>query len=161
MKEKRKLRFIEGKRTLTTYRRFKKRFPTSIFEGKRKYKSVSEIEFTEFRKLRKKKIKKEIPEELPEKRIRKQIVLNMRSDDEPYAMSVRAITINPGITEEGLKLAILETLREINIDLSKFYRKEFGFEAREIPEQEDRRLNDFRVHIEILIRREPPINFIK
>jgi len=35
-----------------------------------------------------------------------------------------------------------------------------GIEIEEIAPREDLRLNDFRVHIEVLVKRNKPINFI-
>jgi hypothetical protein len=109
-----------------------------------------------------KKPKKEIQEELiEERRFRKQVVLNFRSGEEPYAVSIRAITINPEITERGLLIAVQETKSELDINFENFTSRYLGFEETEIPSSEDTRLNDFRVHVEVLIRKGRPINFIK
>lgn len=105
--------------------------------------------------------KKEVQKTLiTRKRIRKQVVLNLRSHDEPYAISIRAITINPIITENGLKIAVNDGLKRSGYKLRDFYQKRYyGLEETEISNEEDKRLNDYRVHIEILIKKNRPINY--
>lgn len=163
---KKKLRIVDGTRTLTTRYRFKKRFPTSVYNRSSKQYEIKSLEqFKIIKSSRKKRQKKEKvfkkQHQVPIKRMRRQVVLNMRSSQEPYAASIRAITINPEITNTGLKLAIIETLREVQIDINEFETKTFGYEYVEIPPSEDKRLNDYRVHVEVLIKRNKPINFIK
>jgi len=164
MKEKRKLRIVNGQRTLTTYRRFRKRFPRT--EGINYNRHTRKYETTKVYKREKrviyKKPKKEIQREIiREKRIRKQVVFNFRSSGEPYALSIRALTINPEITERGLQMAVAEVKRSLDIDFKIFSARYLGFEQTEISSSEDKRLNDYKVHIEVLIKRNPPINFIR
>ena len=167
MTEKRKLRIVRmtsGKevRTLTTYRKFKKKYPAIYDRKARKYsETIKQVPKQTERIPTKKKTRKEEQARLIPEKIRKQVVLNLRSHEDPYAVSVRALTINPEINQTGLKMAIIETLNELNMPLEQFWKKEFGYEQARIPEQEDKRLNDMKVHVEIFIRKQQPINFIK
>ena len=159
IKERRKLRVIGTKRTLTTYRKFRKRFPKEEIFYNRHTRKYQRTEFI----IREKPRKRIREEEIPTRRIRKQVVLNLRSENSVIAaVSIRAITLNPEITERGLKIAIMEIFKELDFKEEDFYHKSyFGYEDAEISSSEDRRLNDYKVHIEVLIKRNPPINFTK
>jgi len=108
------------------------------------------------RVVRKKKIPipiKEVPK--PLKRIRRQIAQNFKSSEPPYFVSVRAITINPEITQRGLVIALLQGKRnlekETNINLSLMTSEHIGLAEQEIPITEDKELNDMKVHVEVFI----------
>lgn len=90
---------------------------------------------------------------VPARRIRKQAVINFRSDEAPYFVSIRAITINPDITERGLLMAINQVKSRLEYNLRLFSAQYLGYEAKAIPSSEDKQLNDFKIHIEVLIKR--------
>lgn len=92
-------------------------------------------------------------------------MFNKKLHDEPYYISVRAMTLNPDITERGLRIAIIEIIGEINkssnynIDVSN---DDFeGLSAQEITSNMDKALNDYRVHVEILIKKNSPIYLVR
>jgi hypothetical protein len=103
---------------------------------------------------------------IPEIRIRKQVVANFRPNFDDYdesiggigAISIRAITINPEYNEVGLKMAIEEVKREIElregIKLYNFQQRYYGLEIVKIPSSEDIRLNDNRIHIEVFVNKQ-------
>ncbi len=173
MKRKQRIIFQNGKliKTRRSYYQFKKAFPNRYYDRSNKVYIIPFIPVNESllivrRKKRKfQEPKKEIQQAIiQEKRFRKQIVLNLRSNSEPYAVSLRAITINPQIDRNGLILAIKEIIKSLNWDLNEFHQRRMspsvGIEIEEIAPREDLRLNDFRVHIEVLVKRNKPINFI-
>ena len=169
--EKRKKRTVtltDGKKvtTVRTYRNFRKFLKQKkisyVYSRKKKVYSETLREVpTVQKKIIPKKKKKVFLEAPPIKRIRKQVVLNYRSSEEPYAVSIRAITINPEINERGLLIAVQETMSEIGINLENFSKRYLGFEEALIPNSEDRRLNDLRVYIEIFVRKEKPVVYVK
>lgn len=185
MKEKRKLRIIyeyksgenpKQVRTVTTYRKFKKRFPESVYFRTRINKEIlkntyDNQKFSE-RALTKPKAEREYKRQIQEqeeeqeeinynKRIRKQVVINYRSDSEPYSVSIRAITLDPEMTERGLLMAVQEIQTQLDINFEYFSSRYAGFEQTEIPKDEDKRLNDMKIHIEVQIKKNPPINFTR
>lgn len=138
--------------------------PTSKIGNRYVYSKPSQIEYQEpiVRRKKVKRIKREKQTYLEDRRIRRGITFNGRSYEEPYAFSITAITINPAITETGLKLAIIETLKEYKFDIDSLWKKEFSIHRETLlGTNEDNSLNDFRVHITIQIRRENPIYLIK
>lgn len=106
----------------------------------------------------KKKVRKEVQTEIiKDFKIRKQVVLNFRSHEEPYYISIRAITINPDINEKGLLLAVKETLNNLSYNLTGFSRSYYGIEKTRIPYSEDKRLNSGKVYVEVWIKRNKPL----
>lgn len=107
------------------------------------------------REVRRRKIKVPVVVELPAKRIRIQMAQNFKADAPPYFVSIRAITINPIITQRGLSLALIQGKRKIqieeNINLTAMQTEYIGLEKTEIPSTEDRKLNDLRIHVEVFI----------
>lgn len=92
---------------------------------------------------------------IPKKRIRKQQVLNFRrTRKEPYFISIRAITINPDISSRGLMLAVKEVAnslyKEYKLDT---YHSYIGGEAVELGTNEDKILNDGKIHIEVFVHK--------
>lgn len=89
------------------------------------------------------------------KRIRRQVAQNFKADVPPYFVSIRAMTINPIITQKGLNLALLQGKRKIqieeNINLTAMQTEYIGLEMVEIPPIEDRKLNDMKIHIEVFL----------
>ena len=101
--------------------------------------------------------KREVQREIsvPKERIRKQVAINYRMNEEPYFISIRALTINPEITERGLKMEVISARNKLEgqgIRLSQLD-GQFGYESRKIAPSEDRSLNDMKVHVEIYIKR--------
>lgn len=173
MKEKRKLRLIrttEGEeiRTITTYRKFRKRL---ILEG---------LEFYIYDRKRRtyQETLKEIPEEEykeqehkfepPEHRIRRQVTVNYvdrkQSETGLIFLSIRALTINPDYEEDGLKMAVEEQKRileqQAGIKLSEYTYYYNGLEIEEIAKGEDNILNDGRIHIEIFYNGEVQSTYV-
>jgi len=171
MKEKRKLRLLEGDiRTLRTYKNFRKEYPDFIYDRKKKiYLEPAELRIRVYKRKQKKpeviavierKPKREIQRELIKGRIRKTVVLNLRSYEEPYAVSIKASTINPDINEDGLKAVVLETFRNSKYYGIEWYKKQIGYEPpSELGSGEDTRLNDGGIWITVQERMNPPVNF--
>lgn len=127
---------------------------------------------TKKERIQKTKRKEQRVKEIPE-RVRKQRVINYRSDMSPYYLSIRVVTINPEINETGLLLAINELKNDLQnqsiylrakkhsvmIDFNNLVpeRSSIGSESKVIPTSEDRILNDGRIHYEILVENNPPI----
>lgn len=122
---------------------------------------VAKREKNRRKRARRKQRREKVVVEIPQKRIRKQVVLNFRSDEDPYYISIRAITINPEINETGLLIAVKETMSELHFDFSAFTKRYLGFSAQEIPKNVDTTLNDGRVYVEVFIKRDKPIIFKK
>lgn len=109
--------------------------------------------------LRKKRKEKEVitikTKPIKGLRIRKQLVQNFTSDNPPYYVSIRAITINPNITEKGLRMALLQGRRKFqnteNVNLNLMNTEYYGLEQTPIPDSEDIKLNDGRIHIEVFV----------
>lgn len=137
----RRLRIVAGKRTLTTYSRFRKRFPKKFFLYNRRTKTYEEFEVFE---------QIEIPPEppvKPEKRTRVQKALNTK-----YNMSLRAIGFN-NQTEEELDAAIDEFMFSNDNLLNASWSDE-GFERTEIDAREDIGLSQDKITMELNIRGE-------
>lgn len=174
--EKRKKRIVElqnGNKlvTIKTYKRFRKELKQKeiVYNYNRKTKLYIQTfgPYTPEPKTKRVRHKKEIQEELVFEedeelsRIRKSVVLNLRSYDEPYAASIKATTINPDVTEEGLKIAVMEVYNSSELSNIPWYEKKIGFEPpTELGTNEDSRLNDGSVWITTQIRKETSINFI-
>lgn len=101
-------------------------------------------------------------------RIRKQYVIDLRRGSRRGVkgkkgsigyISVRAITINPAINKEGLKIKAREILNSLNLNLHSFQYAVEGYSEQPITAQEDKRLNDYKVHVEILENKNRPVNF--
>lgn len=108
-------------------------------------------------KLEKVKYKPEKEKEISitEARVRRQVALNFVNRDALDSglvfVSIRAITINPVYTSEGLKIAIREAVKlfeEEYTGLREYESSYTGIELKEISPQEDRLLNDMGVWIE-------------
>ena len=84
----------------------------------------------------------------------------MRSSEEPYYCSGRAITINPEITQRGLRMAVIETLNKVGINPKDFDTATWGSSSQKVPSIMDVSLRDNRIHIEIFIKKLPPERFI-
>lgn len=112
---------------------------------------------------------------IPRIRIRKQICYNFKNSREPYAVSIRAITINPAINERGLNFAVREIIS--NLDRTEYFSQtkghsillDFsalsvdsysGLEETEIAYSEDISLNNMKVHIAVKIEQDREVNFI-
>lgn len=124
------------------------------YQKQKHFKARVQISNIEIKKSQRKKVEKDF--KAPAKRVRKQVAINYRSDEQPYFISIRAITINPDVSERGLLIAVREArskLQGTGINLSNMDSHYTGYEQKEIPSSEDKILNDYRVHIEILIRK--------
>lgn len=109
----------------------------------------------ETEKEKRKRIEEEKLPPPEEGRIRRTFAINFRSSDEPYFISIKAITINPAYTEKALSIIAYKYKQRIedvfNIDL----RRMDGYTATEKPvilgTGEDKALNDYKIHTEIFI----------
>lgn len=137
---------------------------------KREVQLKKEIKQTRVKRVKKEsKLKEKVKErreiEVPKIRIRKQVVINFRSHEAPYFFSIRAITINPEIDERGLKVAVMEVARSIasnrDFDLSNFKAQYLGYETKQISSNEDRFLNDMKVHIELMVKKTVVARFVR
>lgn len=128
----------------------------------------------EIKKPKEKKEKKTRQKKITKPRIRKQKVANFRSREDPYYISIRVITINPEITDRGLLMALRKLMKRFDgkniyltnknysaeIDFDNFnnnIKSSVGTERQKISVNEDRILNDGKIHYEILIGRNKPI----
>lgn len=171
-KEKRKKRIIEledGSQivTLTTYWKFKKRLESEgIYRTaySRKTGIYSEIQVTvkelQEKKPKRKKKEQEAPKKpVKEKRIRKQTAMNFINRDADDSgeefISIRAITINPAVEKRAMLLAIKELMHETEVLYGVRFRdyeaSYVGLEEEEIGEDEDRKLNDYKIHLELFM----------
>jgi len=118
------------------------------------------------RKYDKKRIKETGIKKIPEERIRKQKALNLIGNDEPYYMFLKVSTINPNITERGLSQALALLMKKYQgktvylekknhsttIDFNIMNEKnKVGTEKTRIGKNEDRILNDMKIHYEVKI----------
>ena len=143
---------IKRKKHKIKKRRIKPPIPTPPKIKKRKPKKKKEVE---------KEIEEEIEEEIPSLISRRQIVLILRGEKEPYAMNIRAITTNPNYEERALKSFCLETLKELGFSISHFSKRQWGHSNQAIPSSKDEILKRGNVLMEVLIKRNSPIYFIK
>lgn len=108
---------------------------------------------------------------LPKTRRRKQKAINFKNNTDPYYVSIRVITINPEVTESGLKQALIRIMRKyqgrniylqqknkyITIDFKSYYQEsvktEMGSENIIIGNYEDMTLNDLNIHYEVIIEK--------
>lgn len=125
----------------------------------------------------KERIVRRIPRETQQRiisgrRIRKQVVLDYKrkvdnNSDRPSIgyISIRVMTINPNISERGLKIVLMEAKRrferENKFDLKGYQENYRGFENREIATNEDRLLNDGRVHVIIMVGNKITTRYIR
>lgn len=105
------------------------------------------------RRYKKARTEKRKTTTIPVKRIRKQVTINYRLETEPYYISIRAITINPEITDRGLFLTIIPYKNRIDEQYNIKGKGYIAYETKPIPQSEDKQLNDMKVHIEIFIKR--------
>lgn len=141
---------IDGKkkRTYRSYYYFKKLYGNYYFNRKtRVYLKGKQLK--EQIKAKEKQIKKR---QIIKERIRKQVAINYRLREEPYFISIRAITINPDITEKGLLLVVRKYHQQFQKQFDMPMGYYTGYETKKIPNSEDTRLNDYKIHIEILIK---------
>ncbi len=105
---------------------------------------------------------KNIKNPLFSKRMRKQAVLNMRGNEDPYYASIRAITLDPSITYGGLKIVVMDFYRKFkrDYDLDSLRERGWGYSDQEIPNGTDKSLDDGRIHVVFQIKKETPVNFI-
>lgn len=124
------------------------------YQKQKHFKARVKISNIRVEKKNLKKVKKEF-KTIPTQRIRKQVAINYRADEEPYFISIRAITINPDISERGLLIAVKEARQraQLNYEISHMSSHYTGYETKVIPASEDKILNDYKVHIEILIKK--------
>lgn len=163
MAEKKKLRIVNGKKTLTTYKRFRKRFKSASYDRKsKKYTSFTPELRIKRRRIKRRAVRQETepPRPINRERIRKQVAINFRSNEDPYFISVRAITINPDIGERALLIAVKETIQRKGYNLSGFSSKYTGYSYQKIPSSVDRSLNDERIHVEVMIKKGRPEIYI-
>lgn len=163
VKERRKKRITilpDGRKIITirTYKRHKKRLKELGLENyaydfsKKIYRPKSRIS----KKVKKppKKIKK-----VPAIRIRRQIAQNFRTDLPPYFAYIRALTLNPYITQRGLiqALGVGKQLfeKENNISFRKLISgasKDYtGLEITKLGSGEDPFLTTDQIHIEVFV----------
>jgi hypothetical protein len=82
-------------------------------------------------------------------RIRKQCVVDFRGKREPYYFSIRAVTLNPEVNEQQLKMAVMKAIRRLRINTTGFQRTiRVGFEREAIGRNEERKLNNEDIYIE-------------
>lgn len=108
------------------------------------------------RKERKQETKKTLKREkkIPQIVTRQQIAENFRiSNMPPYFISVRALTIDSSVTKKGLLLAIRQTKqrikKEYGITFAGMSAENTGIERTRIPKNEDKKLQDYRIHTEV------------
>jgi len=125
------------------------------------------------RKEKKETLKDYYPKETLKERYRRQKVINYRSDQTPYYISIRVLTINPEITDNGLLMALNELKLSIQNQKVKIKNKGYftinfsrlnpdyssiGTEPpTKLSPNEDLILNDMRIHYEIWIERNDAI----
>lgn len=97
-----------------------------------------------------------------EGRERSQVMIYYKLDEdasnygEVGFISVQAITLNPYITQQGLKIAVQESLNDLkftkNINLSLFNEEIQGYEMHTpIGDNDEKNIHDFNVHVQITI----------
>lgn len=128
-------------------------------------KEIRQVKLKRVRREKTLKVKENVRSDIIKNRIRRQVVLNFRGNEPPYFFSIRAITINPAINERGLKMTVIETARNLanknDFDLSEFSGQYIGYETREISNNEDKQLNDLKIHIEVMFGKKIIARFIR
>lgn len=154
---------------------YKNQYSTGIFyNNKERVEKELTKQPSQKSKILSRKVKQKIaprkPLKIPKERIRKQRVMNLRSGEDPYAISIRVITINPEITNRGLERALYKVMQKyqgrrvylekknysVEINFKQFYeepKSDVSPEKTRISINEDRILNDYEIHYEILIER--------
>lgn len=100
--------------------------------------------------------KKSVSIPISKTRIRRQVAINYKYkniEDESIPLSflsIRAITINPNITEKGLLIAINRAKKKLEVDYNLYHSSYTGLALQPIPNSEDTELNDYEIHIEVV-----------
>ena len=90
-------------------------------------------------------------------RIRKQIIVNYRSQEEPYYVAIRVLSYNPDVTIKTLLHVALERKRKLEViygTMLKSMDKEVGEEIRQTDLSEDRGLNNRSIYVQVQIKKD-------
>ena len=83
-------------------------------------------------------------------RKRKQIIINYRSEQEPYYVAIRVITFNPNVTLKMLILIAMRERRRLEINFKgqlNEMTREMGTEDEDVDTSEDRNLNNKDIYV--------------
>ncbi len=91
------------------------------------------------------------------RRLRKQIIINYRSSEQPYYIAIRVLTFNPDVTRKMLLSVAMDKRKVIQKSFGTTLRKmkvEVGDESREVDVSEDRGLNNTSIYVQVQVKKQ-------